>query len=288
LLVPIRGGARLSGKSGGFNIGALNIQTDDKGSRPADNASVCVSRELPSRSGVGAMFVNRIATGRLATPGDWNRTWGADGRLGVGERITLSGFAARTETPELTGRDYAYNVDSEYDDGRHLMNVEHGVTGEDFNPELGYLDKDDGYRRFYIRFQETMRQERIRSWGFREFLPHVFYRRHDYLPPHRAGVGGGGPGGNDGGLQGAELHIDNHWDWENGNYISTAVNGTWDGLPVPFQVYPGIIVPPGDHGGLRFTLRANTDRRTTIQRASTASGPSTAPSLSNMRASSIS
>lgn len=260
-LVPIRGGVRLTGKGGGFNIGVLNMQTDDLGSRPADNASVLrMSRELPNRSGLGAMFVNRSATGRLAAPGDWNRTWGADGRLGVGERITLSGFAARTETPQLTGRDYAYNVDSEYDDGRHLVNFEYGVTGEGFNPELGYLDRDEGYRRYYFRYQQTMRQERIRGWGFREFLPHVNYQRHDYLPVRgETLVGDAGPDAT--GLQSAELHVDNHWDWENGNYITTALNGTWDGLRVPFEVYPGIVVPPGDHGGLRFTLRANTDRR---------------------------
>jgi hypothetical protein len=247
-LVPIKGGARLSGKASGLNVGVLNIQTDEVGTNPANNFSVMrVSRELPSRSGVGAIFVNSMATGRFAGSDDWNRTWGADARLGVGERITVAGFAARTETPGLSGRDYAYNVDSEYDDGRHLLNLQYGVTGEDFNPEVGYLERDDGYRRFYFRVQETMRQERIRRWGFREFLPHVNYTRYDYL--------------DDGGLHSAELHIDNHWDWENGNYISTALNGTWDGLLVPFEIYPGVIVPPGQHGGLRLMLRANTDRR---------------------------
>lgn len=30
---------------------------------------------------------------------------------------------------------------------------------------------------------------------------------------------------------------------------------------MPFHVYPGIVVRAGEHGGLRFTLRANTDRR---------------------------
>jgi hypothetical protein len=65
----------------------------------------------------------------------------------------------------------------------------------------------------------------------------------------------------DGGLLNAELHADNHWDWENGNYLAVALNGTWDGLRVPFPIFPGIIVPPGEHGGLRVTTRANTDRR---------------------------
>jgi len=170
-----------------------------------------------------------------------------DGKLGVGEKVTLAGFGGRTQTPGLTGRQYAYNVDSEYDDGKTRLGLEYGKTGEAFNPEVGFLERPGGYSRWYARFQETMRQKRIRGWGFREFQPHIGYTRYNYL--------------DGGGLHDAELHADNHWDWENGNFISTALNGTWEGLDRPFEVYPGVIVPPGRHGGLRFTLRANTDRR---------------------------
>ena len=250
-LEPIKGGARVTGKAGGLNVGMLNMQTDDVGQRHGNNFSaVRLSRDLPSRSGLGMIFINRTGTGSQAGTDNWNRTWGLDGRLGVGEALSLTAFAARTETPGLSGRDYAYNLDSYYDNGSHQITLEYGVTGEDFNPEVGFLDRSDGYRRINVRLQETMRQERIRNWGFREFLPHVAYTRYDYLDGR--------------GMQSAELHADNHWDWENGNYISTAVNGTWDGLEEPFEVYPGVMVPAGKHGGLRFTLRANTDQRNWI------------------------
>ena len=249
-LVPIRGGARLSGKVNGFNVGVLNMQTGSVRSRPGNNFSVTrLSRELPSRSGIGAIFVNRVATGSLARSNDWNRTFGADGRLGVGEHLRVSAFGARTQTPGLFGRDYAYNVDSEYDDGRHRATFEWGATGEDFNPEAGFVENPGGYRRYLLRFEETMRQQRVRDWGFREFLPHATYTRYDYL---------------DGGLNNAEMHIDSHWDWENGNLVTVGLNGTWDGLREPFEVYPGITVPAGDHGGPRMTLRANSDRRKRI------------------------
>jgi Domain of unknown function (DUF5916) len=247
-IVPIWGGARLSGKTNGLNIGALNIQTDDFGGRPANNfTTLRVSRDLPSRSGVGALFVNRTATGNLAGIDNWNRTLGLDGRLGVRETMTVAAFAAKTQTPGLAGRQYAWNMASEYDDGRTPLNFDYGVTGEDFNPEVGFLERADGYRRIRLNVQETLRQEKIRSWGFREFLPHVNYTRYDYLDGR--------------GLQNAELHADNHGDWENGNRIDTALNGGWDGLLRPFEIYPGIVVPPGRHGGLFFRMRSNTDRR---------------------------
>jgi hypothetical protein len=247
-LVPIKGGARLSGKTNGYNIGLLNMQTEDVANTPANNFTTFrVSRDLPSRSGVGMLFINRTATGRSAGIDNWNRTWGLDGRVGIGERVTVGGFAARTQTPGLTGRQHAWNTTSEYDDGKTFVAFDYGIVGEDFNPEVGYLENTLGYRRWYTRVQETMRQDKIRSWGFREFLPHLNYTRYDYLDGR--------------GLQNADLHIDNHWDWESGYFIATSINGTWEGLDEPFEVYPGIIVPPGQHGGLRLTVRSNTDRR---------------------------
>jgi hypothetical protein len=247
LLVPINAGARFTGKVNGVNVGVLNMQTDNVGTDPGNNFSVLrVSRELRNRSGVGAMFVNRSATGDLAQSDDWNRTYGLDARLGVGEHFTMAGFGARTETPGLTGRDFAYNVDSEYDDGKHRAGFEYGRTGESFNPEVGFLEKEGGYQRMFVRYHETMRQQWVRDWGFREWQPHIQYTRYEYL---------------DGGLQAAELHLDNHWDWENGNRIDTALQGTWEGFRVPFEIYPGVIVPVGEHGGYRFRMNAFTDRR---------------------------
>jgi hypothetical protein len=246
-LVPIKAGARLTGKMNGVNVGVLNMQTDDVGLQPENNFSVLrVSRELRNRSGIGAMFVNRSATGDLSRGDDWNRTYGVDARLGVGEHFTMAGFGARTETPGLTGRDFAYNVDSEYDDGKHRAGFEYGRTGEAFNPEVGFLEKEGGYQRMFFRYHETMRQQWVRDWGFREWQPHVQYTRFEYL---------------DGGLNAAELHLDNHWDWENGNRIDTALQGTWEGFREPFEIYPGVIVPVGEHGGLRFRMNSFTDRR---------------------------
>ena len=173
--MPISGGGRLSGKVNGVNVGVLNMQTDDvragageqlfgDAREPGAAEPLGHGRDVRQQDG---------APGSLSGSGDWNRTWGADARLGVGEHFTMSGFAARTETPGLTGRDYAYNVDSEYDDGPHRVGFEYGLTGEDFNPEVGFLENEDGYRRVLFRFHETMRQEKIRDWGFREWQPHV-------------------------------------------------------------------------------------------------------------------
>jgi hypothetical protein len=246
-LVPIRGGARVTGKTAGVNIGLLNMQTDDVGSTPANNfTALRVSRDLPNRTSVGAIFTGRAATGHLAGERNWNRTWGADAKLGVREEFTFTGFAARTETPGRSGREYAYNGSAEYRDRVTRMYLEYGQTGEGFNPEVGFLRREGGYQRLATGVFETVRTAGVRRAGFRELAPHVAYTRYSNLG---------------GGLQSATLHFDNHLDWENGNYISPAVNIDWEGLDVPFEVYPGVIVPPGIYRSPHTAFRTHTDRR---------------------------
>ena len=246
-LVPIRGGARLSGKTNGVNIGLLNMQTEEAGRTPANNfTALRVNRDLRNRSSFGAILVSRTATGSRAGSDDWNRTWGADGKLGVGEALTFNGFASRTETPGLSGRQYAYNGGVEYKDRKHRTYLEYGDVGEDFNPEVGFLKRLGGYRRLSTGFFETVRSKAVRDKGFRELAPHVLYQRYSELG---------------GALESAVLHMDNHLDWENGNYISPGINIDWEGLDRPFEVYPGVIVPPGVYRSPHTAFRTNTDRR---------------------------
>ncbi len=96
--VPIIGGGRLSGKAGRYNVGLLNMQTNDVDDIvPGANFTVArVARDLPNRSSIGALFVNRVATGDLAPSGHNNQTYALDGRLGVKQNTVVSGFYART------------------------------------------------------------------------------------------------------------------------------------------------------------------------------------------------
>lgn len=246
-LVPIRGGARLSGNTGGFNVGVLNIRTGETARTPANSFTAArVNRELPNRSNVGAIFVGRNGVGSLAGPDDWNRTWGLDGKVGIGEPLTFTGFAAKSETPGASGRQYAYSAGGEYKDRKHRTYLEYGVFAEHFNPEVGFLRRPEGAKRFAAGWFETMRGEAVRAKGFRELFPHVSYVRYDNM---------------NGGLQTATLHIDNHLDWENGNYIAPAVNVQWEGLDRPFEVYPGVIVPPGEYRNVHTAFRTRTDGR---------------------------
>ena len=91
--MPILGGGRLTGKVAGLTVGLLDIQTErveaggpGRSSPPNNFAVARVLRELPYRSRIGAIAVSRINTD---SSGDHNVTLGADGRLGIGDLVSI-------------------------------------------------------------------------------------------------------------------------------------------------------------------------------------------------------
>ena len=249
-LVPIEGGGRLTGKASGMNIGLLSMQTDETLLTASNNFSaVRVSKDLANRTTFGGIFVNRAGMGDLAPDHDWNRTWGVDGRLGIGEPWTFQGFVARTETPGAVQSEHAFSGSGEYRNRLFRTDVSYTEVADDFNPEVGFLERSSAYRQFSTGYHYNLRTEGLTSRGVRELRPHATYESFwDF----------------DGFQETGTVHMDMHMDWENGNFFSPAVNRQYEGLIEPFEVYPGVIVPPGQYSGFHTAFAGNTDRRKTL------------------------
>ncbi|MGE0451509.1 MAG: DUF5916 domain-containing protein [Vicinamibacterales bacterium] len=245
--VPIQAGARLSGREHGINVGMLNMQTKSVGTSPANNFTAFrVGKDFTSRSTIGGMFVARAATGSLAGPDDWNRAWSADGRWGITRTWTFQGFAARTETPGARDREHAFSGNLQYQARQRRTYYEYTQVGGDFNPEVGFLERPDGYRELSTGYFENVRNEWLAGHKLREWRPHYSYDSY---------------WGFDGFQETATLHMDSAFEFENGSLISPAVNIQWEGLRVPFQVYPGVVIPAGSYRSPYFAGMYNTDRR---------------------------
>jgi hypothetical protein len=241
--IPILGGARISGNIGGTNIGFLNMQTEEvPGLTPANNFTVArVRRELPNRSNIGVLVTNRQATGGLAGAGDYNRAFAVDGRLGTGKYGKFAGFAARTETPDLRGEEYAYDFGWIYEAPKLLMNLQYTEVGANFNPEVGFVARD-GFRQINTLYFRTFRLGPTRK--LHEIRPHTRY--HAFW--------------NFAGFQETGFwHIDSHWEWKSGAQIDTGMNVTREGLTRKFEIFPGIFVPPGtyDHREAQIVTQTN-------------------------------
>lgn len=242
-VIPILGGARVSGKLARTNVGFLNMQTEAvDGVAPANNFTVArVSRELPNRSSLGAIFVNRQSTGDGADPDDANRTYGVDGRWGIGQYGEISGILAGTSTPGLDGDQYAYKFSARYDSQTWLLEANFTELGRNFNPEVGFLSREGGYRKPNFLIFYRYRPDFL---GFHELRPHVSYR--GFWTP-------------DGFQQSGFLHADNHWEWRNGYEVHTGINFTREGVEEPFEIFPGVIVPPGTYDHREGQIVANTN-----------------------------
>ena len=243
-IIPILAGARLTGKISGTNVGFLNMQTESLGSVAAANNFTVgrVSRELPNRSSIGGMFINRQGTGELAEGNDYNRTYAVDGQWGIGRYGDIAGFLAATSTPELAGDQYGFNVTARYDSQKWLITTSYTDLGENFNPEVGFLAREGGYRRPEIQVRRRYRPNNF--MGIHELRPHVVWRGF-YAP--------------DGFFETGKWHIDNHWEWRNGYELHSGINFLHEGVRESFEIFPGVEVPPGiyDHKEAVFDFWTN-------------------------------
>ena len=249
-VIPIVGGARLSGKMARTNVGFLNMQTQDvEGVTSGNNYTVGrVSRELPNRSSIGGIFVNRQATG-AAGDSDYNRTFGFDGKWGIGEYGQIAGFLASTSTPGLSGDDYAYKIGGNYNSPAWQLDLNYTELGENFNPEVGFLRRTGGYRKADFIVFHTHRPN---FGGFHEIRPHVVYRGYSAL---------------DGFHVSSWAHIDSHWEWKNGYQINTTTNLMYEGVRTPFTIFEDkggsnprkVVVPAGIYRSQEYQLVFNTN-----------------------------
>ena len=176
--IPILAGTRLSGKiSQSTTIGFLNMQTEDvTGVGAANNFTVFRGRrDLPNRSSLGPIFINRVATGTLSQANDYNRTYAVDGRWGLGQNGLVQGFYGRTETPGRSGRDHALNVAANYSSESWRLLTSYQENGEDFNPEVGFVRRTGGFRKFDFGINNTSRPNGFLK--FQELTPHMSFSR---------------------------------------------------------------------------------------------------------------
>jgi hypothetical protein len=246
-VIPVDGGVRLSGKMGdSTNVGLLYMRTEGiDGIAPGNEFQVArINQELPNHSSIGALYVGRTGDGTFETarPDDHNRTYAIDGRWGIGDQLMLQGWIAKTETPGYEDRDGAFGLGADYDSEKWSSNIAYTEVGEDFNPEVGFLERSS-FRKLSGYLLRRIRPEDL--WNLHELRPHISFSSYwDF----------------DGFQETAMLHVDNHWEYNTGTELHTGFNLTREGVTEEFEIVDGVWVQPGTYDHAEIVLGYFTDQ----------------------------
>ena len=227
--VPIVGGGRLTGRVGGFTVGALQIFTENSGTQEAMAYSVGrVQRELGGRSRIGVLGVQRMGASQTT---DWNRVIGVDGRVGIHDAWTIDWWDARSATPRSDHDAEAFSARLGYETGSWSNLARVIQVGRDFDPEVGFLNRGGGYRFFETTIMWKKRLPNS-SW-LKDFHPHLGYRGYYGLDGYR---------------QEDRIHIDlTEWYTSSGANLGPEVNVEHQGLQQPFAIASTVTLPVGSY-----------------------------------------
>lgn len=241
-VVPIIGGARVSGKVGKTNVGLLSMFTEDIESAGITENNFSVARVNHnfgnSRSSLGGIFVNR--QGLAGIDDDYNRVFALDGKWGIGNKAEVNGFFAKSTTPSIGEKDHAFKLLANYDWNGWNLRAGYTEVAPGFNPEVGFLQRTAFKKPEFLIFKA----HRFPGDGkFLEMRPHVSYRGYwNFDDQQITGF----------------LHVDNHWVWRSGFEIHTGINFTQERVLAPFNI-SNVTVPVGEYKNeeLQFVLITN-------------------------------
>ena len=236
--IPILGGGKMTGKIGPYGIGILNVLTNafkdeafDFGQPPIDephtNYSVVrVNRDILKGSTVGGIFINKQDADA------YNRTVGLDFSYRPTREINIDGLWSRTFDADATGNSNAFFIGGDWRTNLFRLNSSYTDIGEDFNPEVGYIQRRD-VRRF-------------RGGGSYTPWPGRFGIREIQIGPEIDLVLT-----QENELETQEITFDTQFEFETGDDIGFEVKNTTEHLDLGFILQEGKI-PYGDYNFTTF------------------------------------
>jgi len=243
--IPLLAGSRITGRVGGWSVGALNIQQREKDVSPSTNfTALRLRRDILANSDVGVMMLNKDPQGS-----DHNRAFGADANFRFFRDLTLNFAAARSDTPvaRIAGKGDDWYSKSSFGYRGNVWETRgmFQTIGARFNDEMGFVprvgvDNAEGYLGAHLR------PKRFQRW-LRETFPHVqienFTKR------------------NGGGLE--SRYMDWHWPitLQNSTFIEVGTNPNVEVIDDRFTINSRrrIFVEPGRYEFKEHFILANTN-----------------------------
>jgi hypothetical protein len=270
-VVPIEAGGRMTGRLGRYSLGVLGMRTDEEvksGARPTNFSVVRLKRDLLRRSSVGVLFTGR-SVGQSGTGA--SAAYGVDGTFAFYDNLALNTYWARTSTEGLSGDDASYRAQLDYAGDRYGVQAERLVIGDNFNPEMGFLRRDDMRRSFGL-FRFSPRPRSIKSVRRFSWAGSMDYVTNGAGRPETRDVNG-------------EFGIE----FQSSDRFGITYNDTYEFLPRPFRIGPGVTLPVGGYNfanlrvGMNFGQHRKLSGNVIAEHGTFYSGDRTAISVSRGR-----
>jgi len=245
--IPVLGGAKLTGRLGGYEVGFLDLVTDEKTFDELDGGSfteprtnytaVRLKREV-GRASLGVLGLSTDPSGP-----DYNRLGGLDWDVTLRDHLKTGGFFAQSDTPGIDQDDRAGYADVDWDSKHWRGRLAYLEIGEQFTDELGFIPRD-GIRKWRIHVDSILwpnpeNRLNIRQAWFTYGLQYITDRQ-DRL----------------------ETRINtlqfNTWLNNNGG-VALKLFDNLEVITEPFEISPGVVIPPGEYGFQNLFFGFNTD-----------------------------
>ena len=224
-IVPILGGARLTGRLGKTSLGVLDVVTEEGAGEPRTNFSVLrVRRDVLSRSTVGMILTDREAQGE----GGGNRVIGADTRLVFHEDWSVDAYYAASHSSAGLPEGSAGRVRVGMDGDIWEVAARYAQVDAGFDPGIGFV------RRPGVDIWEGVaawkpRPESDRVRQFNLMWNPIYVTNHE------------------GQLESRENFFLFETAFESGDEAGAHYSNQFERLAEPFEIFEGVVIPPGDY-----------------------------------------
>lgn len=237
--VPIDYGVKLTGKVGRTEVGILNVNTRDNALAGGANLFAArVRQNFWQQSYIGA-----IVTG--GNPGERldSSMIGADMRLatahflGGDQNFLVNAWGLKSNNQGVHGKDAAYGFGAAFPNDRYQAQVEWREIQENFDPALGFVQRSN-VRMWSAGFSFNPRPKE-QKLGVQQMFHDFFYRRFTRI--------------DNGQVETWNINATIFdWHFQSGDSVHSIMdlNPTYERLFEPFEISPGVVLPPGEY---RFT-----------------------------------
>jgi hypothetical protein len=244
LPVPMLAGGRLTGRVGGQTVGFLDVVTgrDDVLNAPLTNFAVARVKRDWGRAG----YVGGIVTHRYEEMGVSNLAAGIDWARWLSQPLVFEGFFSGTVDSRPVGNAIAWQLKLDYTGDWIGWLVEHTEIGPNFRPEVGFVMRGD-----MARTNAGMRlTPRPRIPGLRKI---DIFNQFQYIVSQKTRE-----------IQDRLWEISFMPQLDSGDQGRAAFQYLFQRLVDPFELTPGVIVPPGDYTDLSLDLSLQSARNRAV------------------------